>query len=161
MSRFIALLTSLLLSLVLARAALAAGAVEMQVEHIIVQSIEEYNQAMEAGTPEDWVKYFTDRVRRDGLLSVQEGKAAFADYVNWEFKTFRAKCVVKRILVTGRSAAVVFLWDAVHKPSGTPVKLEMVAVYEMASSGRFDSVSYYYDTAKAAKYFGESPAGAN
>ena len=133
--------------------ALAAGAVEMQVEHIVSLSIEEYNRAMEARDPEGWFKYFTDNVYRNGLLSVQEGKQAFSEYYRWEFKNFQAKCVPKKILITGRSAAVVFLWDAVHQPSGTPLQLEMVAIYEMASSGKFESVSFYYDTAKAAKFF--------
>jgi hypothetical protein len=32
----------------------------------------------------------------------------------------------------------------------------MVGVYEMAASGKFESVSFYYDTAKAAKFFSES-----
>jgi hypothetical protein len=51
---------------------------------------------------------------------------------------------------------VVFLWDAVHTPSGDPLRLVMVGVYEMAASGKFESVSFYYDTAKAAKFFSES-----
>jgi hypothetical protein len=135
------------------RTAVAAGAVEMQVEHIVSLSIEEYNQAMEAGDPEGWLKYFTDNVSRNALLSVQTGKREFSDYYRWEFENFKAKYVVRKILVNGRSAAVVFLWDAIHKPSGSPLQLEMVAVYEMGPSGRFESVSFYYDTAKAAKFF--------
>jgi len=154
MSRCGALLVSLLcLWSLQMRSAAAAGAVEMQVEHIVSLSIEEYNRAMEARDPEGWLKYFTDNVYRNSLLSVQEGKQAFAEYYRWEFKNFQAKCVPKKILVTGRSAAVVFLWDAVHQPSGTPLQLEVVAIYEMASSGKFESVSFYYDTAKAAKFF--------
>src|SRR5829696_5688181 len=129
------------------RTALAAGAVEMQVEHIVSLSIEEYNRAMEARDPEGWLKYFTDNVYRNSLLSVQEGKQAFAEYYRWEFKNFQARCVPKKILITGRSAAVVFLWDAIHQSSGTPLQLEVVAIYEMASSGKFESVSFYYDTA--------------
>jgi hypothetical protein len=143
------------------RTVLAAGAVEMQVEHIISLSIEEYNQSMEAGNPEGWLRYFTDSVYRNGLLSVQKGKEEFSDYYRWEFKTFQAKCVAKRILVSGRSAAVVFSWDAVHKPSGTPLQLEMVGIYEMATSGKFESVSFYYDTAKAAKFFAQRGAASN
>ena len=154
MSRSVALAVSLLcLWSFQARTVRAAGAVEMQVEHIISLSIEEYNRAMEARDPEGWLKYFTDNVYRNSLLSVQNGKQEFSDYYRWEFKNFQAKCVAKKILVTGRSAAVVFLWDAVHQPSGSPLQLEMVAVFEMASSGKFESVSFYYDTAKAAKFF--------
>ena len=156
MSRCVALVVSLLfLWSFQVRIALAAGAVEMQVEHIVSLSIEEYNRAMEARDPEGWLKYFTDNVYRNSFLSVQKGKEEFADYYRWEFKNFQAKCVAKKILVTGRSAAVVFLWDAVHQPSGTPLQLEMVGVYELASSGKFESVSFYYDTAKAAKFFAQ------
>ncbi len=162
MSRFVALVISLLcLSSSQVRTALAAGAVEMQVEHMISLSIEEYNQAMEVRDPEGWLKYFTDNVYRNGLLSVQQGKDAFADYYRWEFKNFQAKCVPRKILISGRSAAVVFLWDAVHKPSGSPLRLEMVGVYEMAASGKIESVSFYYDTAKAARFFAESGAASN
>ncbi len=138
--------------------ALAAGAVEMQVEHILVQTIDDYNQAMEANDPAGWVRYFTDNVRRHSPVSDQQGKKDFEAYCAWEFKNFQARYVTKKILVSGCSAAVVFVWDAVHKPSGTPLQIEMVAIYEMASSGRFDSVSFYYDTAKAAKFLAESTA---
>ncbi len=159
MSRFGALAVSLLCLLSFqAPTAFAAGAVEMQVEHIVVQAIDEYNQAMEANDPQGWLKYFTDNVRRHGPLSDQQGKKEFADYYGWEFKNFQAKWVTRRILVSGRAATVVFLWDAVHKPSGTPLQIEMVGICEMGSSGRFESVSFYYDTAKAAKLLVESDA---
>jgi hypothetical protein len=125
----------------------------MQVEHMISLSIEEYNQAMETGDPEGWLRYFTDNVSRNGLLSVQTGKKEFAEYYRWEFKNFQARYVLKKILASGRSAAVVFVWDAIHKPSGSPLQLDMVALYEMSSSGKFESVSFYYDTAKAARFF--------
>ena len=138
--------------------AFAAGAVEMQVEHLLVQVIEEYNQAMEANDSAGWMKYFTDNVQRHSPLSDQLGKKDFADYFTWEFKNFQAKYVTKKILVSGRSAAVVFVWDAIHKPSGTPLKIEMVGIYELSSSGRFDSVSFYYDTAKAGKVLADNAA---
>jgi predicted SnoaL-like aldol condensation-catalyzing enzyme len=140
------------------RTALAAGAVEMQVERIVSLSIEEYNQAMEAGDPEGWFKYFADNVRRDAPTSAQEGKQAFADYYRWEFQNFQARWVTKKILVSGRSAAVVFVWEAIHRPSGTAVKLDMVGVYELASSGKFESVAFYYDTAKVAQLLASSGA---
>jgi predicted SnoaL-like aldol condensation-catalyzing enzyme len=140
--------------------AFAAGAVEMQVEHILVQAIEEYNQAMEANDSAAWMKYFTDNVQRHSPLSDQLGKKDFSDYFAWEFKNFQAKYVTKKILVSGRSAAVVFVWDAIHKASGTPLKLEMVGIYELSSSGRFDSISFYYDTAKAGKLLADSAAAA-
>jgi hypothetical protein len=159
MSRFVAVAVLCLFSLQ-TRAALAAGAVEMQVEHIVVQAIDEYNQAMEANDPQGWLRYFTDNARRHGPLSDQEGKKELADYYGWEFKTFQAKWVTKKILVSGRSAAVVFLWDAIHKPSGAPIQLEMVAIYDMGPSGRFESVSFYYDTAKAGQLLAASDAPA-
>jgi ketosteroid isomerase-like protein len=166
MRKFVALATYFFPILVLCllsfhRIALAAGAVEMQVEHMISLSIDEYNQAMESGDPEGWLRYFTDNVSRNGLLSVQKGKGQFAEYYRWEFRNFQAKCVPKKIWVSGRTAAVLFAWDAVHKPSGNPVQVEMVGVYEMAASGKIESVSFYYDTAKVAKFFAESGSGSN
>jgi hypothetical protein len=133
-----------------------AGAVEMQVEHIITLSIGEYNRAMEAGDAELWLKYFTDNVTRDGLLSVQTGKAEFSEYYRWEFATFQAKYIVKKMFVSGRTAVVVFSWDAVHRPSGRSLRLDMAGVYELAASGKFESVSFYYDSAKAAKFLEET-----
>ena len=140
--------------------AFSAGAVEMQVEHILVQTIEEYNQSMEANDPAGWVRYFTDNVRRRSPLSDQQGKKDFADYCAWEFRTFKARHVTRKIIVSGRSAAVEFLWDAVHRPTGTPVQIEMVGIFELASSGKFESLSLYYDSAKAAKYFAEATSAA-
>ena len=138
--------------------AFAAGAVEMQVEHILVQTIDEYNQAMAANDPAGWVKYFTDNVRRHSPVSDQQGKKDFEAYCAWEFKNFQAKYVTKKILVSGRSAVVVFVWDAVHKPSGTSLQIDMVGIYELASSGKFESVSFYYDTAKTGKFLAENTA---
>jgi ketosteroid isomerase-like protein len=138
----------------------AAGAVEMQVEHILVQTIDEYNLAMEANDSAAWMKYFADNVSRRSPMGDHQGKKNFADYYAWEFKNFQAKYVTKKIIVSGRSAAIVFEWDAVHKASGTPVKIEMVAIYELASSGKFDSVSFYYDTAKAGKFLADNAAAA-
>lgn len=142
------------------RPVFAAGAVEMQVEHILVQTIDEYNLAMEANDSAAWMKYFTDNVSRRSPMGDQQGKKNFADYYAWEFKNFQAKYVTKKIIVSGRTAAIVFEWDAVHKVSGTPVKIEMVAIYELASSGKFDSVSFYYDTAKAGKFLADNAAAA-
>ena len=141
-----------------ARPLFAAGAVEMQVEHILVHAIDEYNLALEAGDSSGWMKYFTDNVTRHSPVSDQQGKKDFADYFAWEFKHFQAKYVTKKILVSGRSAAVVFVWDALHKLSGTALKLEMVGIYDLASSGKFDAVSFYYDSAKAGKFLGDSAA---
>lgn len=163
MSRWLALVTYLSVSILglpvlQTRTALAAGAVEMQVEHIVVQTIDEYNQAMEVNDPNTWLRYFTDNVHRHGPLSDQQGKQEFAEYYGWEFQNFRAKYVTKKILVSGRTAAVVLVWDAVHRSSGTPLQIEMVGIYELGPSGRFESVSFYYDTAKAGKLLAEAGA---
>lgn len=132
--------------------AAAAGAVEMQVERIVVIAIKEYNDAMAAGDTGGWLKYFTDNVKRHGPQSSQEGKQAFSDYYRGEFESFQARWATKKMIVSGRTAAVEFEWDAVHKASGTPLKVDMVAVFGMASSGKFDSVNFYFDTAKLGQY---------
>lgn len=153
-----ALLTSFLYLSLFVPMAHATGDVEMQVEHLLVQAIDEYNQAMEANDPAGWVKYFTDNVRRHSPVSDQQGKKDFADYYAWEFKNFQAKYVTKKMVVRGRSAAVVFVWDAVRRPAGAPLQIEMVGIFELATSGRIESVSLYYDTAKTAKLFTEITA---
>jgi hypothetical protein len=137
---------------------LAAGAVEMQVERIVLIAIEQYNQAMQAGDPGEWLKYFTDNVRRKDPLSAQQGKQAFTDHYAREFKDFQAQWTTRKMIISGRSAAVEFEWSGVHRPSGTPVKADAVAILELASSGKFESISYYFDTAEMRKYFAE---GAN
>ena len=147
---------TLLLSPFAPQQALAAGAVEMQVEHLVKQMIDEYNEAMEKGDPQQWLRYFTDNVRRQSPLSNQQGKQEFSDYYAGEFKAFQVKYVTKKILVSGRSAAVTFDWEGKHKPSGTPVKVDMVAIYDMATSGRFESVSFYFDTVKVAQMFADA-----
>jgi len=133
--------------------AIAAGAVEMQVDRIVKIAIMEYNSAMRDGDPAGWLKYFTDNVKRRDPQSAQEGKQAFAAYYGWEFENFQAGWSTKKVLISGRSGAVEFEWDAVHKASGTPLKVNMVAIFEMASSGKFESVDFYFDTAKLGSYF--------
>ena len=160
MRRSIAIATALValaLPLCATQVSHAAGAVEMQVEHIVVQSIEEYNQAMEAGDPQPWIRYFTDNVHRTSPLSNQQGRQAFADYYSWEFKNFQAKYTTKKIIVSGRSAAVIYDWEGTHKATGTPMKIDTVAIYELGASGRFESVSFYFDTAKVAALFAGGP----
>ncbi len=136
-------------------AALATGSVEMQVEHIINQAMDEYNQSMETSDASGWLKYFSDNVTRQSPLSSETGKKRFGEYFESEFKNFKAKYVVKKMIVGGRSAAVIFTWDAIHKATGDNVKIDMVGVYEMDTGGRFSSVVYYYDSAKAGKFIDE------
>jgi predicted SnoaL-like aldol condensation-catalyzing enzyme len=145
--------TSLLCcSLMQARTALAAGAVEMQVARIVNSAVDGYNGAMETGEQEKWLKYFTDNVNRQGPLSQQQGKQAFAEYYGREFETYQAKWTTKNMVISGRSGAVEFEWDAVHKASGEPLMLNMVAVFQLASSGKFESVKFYFDTAKLGEH---------
>ena len=141
----------LVLGSIFSSATFAAGAVEMQVESIIRQAMEEYNQSMENNDPAAWIKYFSDNVNRTSPVSSQSGKKDFSDFMAGEYKTFKARIVVKKMIVGGRSAAVVFTWDATHRKSGDSVRIDMVVVYEMGTSGRFDSVVYYFDPAKAGK----------
>lgn len=138
--------------------AFAAGAVEMQVEHMLMQAIDEYNAVSESGDIANWTKYFTDNVNRRSPLSEQSGKKDVGDYYAWEFKNFQAKMDAKKVLVSGRAGVVVFMWEGTHKASSTPIKVEMVGIFEMASSGRFDKVTYFYDTAKVGKLLSDSVA---
>ena len=154
---FVGIFISLLyLSAFQTRTALAAGAVEMQVERIVVNATNEYNDAMEAGEPGGWLKYFTDNVRRVGPQSAQQGKQEFSEYYRSEFENYRARWNTKKMIISGRSAAVIFEWDAVHKPTGAQHKVDMVAVFELASSGKFESVGFYFDTANLGQYASKS-----
>ena len=139
------------------RAASAAGAVAMQVERIVKIAIMEYNGAMRAGDPARWIKYFTNDVKRTAPQSTQEGMQAFTDYYAWEFENFEATWATKRMIISGSVGAVEFEWDAVHKASGKPVKVEMVAVVELASSGKFQSINFYYGNAQKTDYFAGAP----
>jgi len=143
----------LLLSLQM-RPAMAAGAVAMQVERIVKLAIMEYNSAMRDGDPAGWLKYFTSNVKRQGPRSTQEGQQAFADYYRREFANFEASWTTKRMIISGPAAAVEFEWEAVHKASGTPLKINMVAIFELASSGKFESVNFYFDPANLEQYLG-------
>jgi len=35
----------------------------------------------------------------------------------------------------------------VHKASNAPIKVNMVAVFQLAPNGKFDSVNFYFDSA--------------
>ena len=155
--KFVALVASvftslLCLSLLQTRTAVAAGSVEMQVARIVNSAVDGYNRAMETGDASGWLKYFTDNVHRQGPLSVQDGKQAFSEYYQREFETFQARWTTRHMVISGRSGAVEFEWEAVHKASATPMKVDMVAVFELASSGKFESVNFYFDTAKLGQY---------
>lgn len=129
--------------------ALAAGSVEMQVEHLVRQAMAEYNSAMETGDSASFAKYFASNATRESPLSRHAGRAELARYFEAEFKTYKASYQVKKMFVQGNSAAVVFTWDAADRKSGDALSIEMVGLYEVGSSGQFSSAVYYFDSAKA------------
>ncbi len=131
------------------RASHAAGSVEMQVEHLVKQAMEEYNSAMEAGDSAGFVKYFASNATRETPLSRHSGKPELIRYFDAEFKTYKASYQVKKMFVQGNSAAIVFTWDAVDRKSGDTLRIDMVGLYEVGSSGQFSSATYYFDSAKA------------
>lgn len=142
-------LVLLCLGLAVVRPAQAAGSVEMQVEHLVKQALEEYNAAMESGDSASFVKYFASNATRESPLSRQSGRADLAKYFDAEFKAYKATYQVKKIIVQGNSAAIVFTWDAVDRKSGDSLRIDMVGLYEVGSSGQFSSATYYFDSAKA------------
>ncbi len=154
MSRLVSLFPRLALALLClgpaaATTAQAAGSVEMQVEHLVKQAMEEYNAAMETGDSASFVKYFASNATRESPLSRQSGRADLARYFDAEFKAYKATYQIKKMLVQGNSAAIVFTWDAVDRKTGDFVKIDMVGLYEVGSSGQFSSATYYFDSAKA------------
>ncbi len=153
---FLLLAVMLLLFQFQTRPAVAAGAVAMQVERIIKIAIMEYNSAMRDGDAARWTKYFTDNVKRNAPQASQEGMKAFSDYYAWEFGNFDAAWTTKRMIISGPVGAVELEWDAVHKASGNPVKVNMVAIFELASSGKFQSVDFYFDSAGLGDYLAAS-----
>jgi hypothetical protein len=146
-----ALFVLLLCAITLPARALAAGAVEMQVERIVTTAIDEYNQAMEEGNPEAWFKYFSDNVRRGSPLGAQQGRAAFDEYYQGEFKSFKARWNVRKTIVMGRSAVALVECELSQRSGGADGKVDMAIVFELASSGRFESLDFYFDTVKVAK----------
>ena len=129
--------------------ALAAGSVEMQVEHLVKNAMAEYNSAMEANDSASFLRYFASNATRETPLSRHAGRAELARYFEAEFKTYKASFEVRKVFVQGNSAAIVFTWDAVDRKSGDALKIDMVGLYEVGSSGQFSSAIYYFDSAKA------------
>ena len=129
--------------------ALAAGSVEMQVEHLVKQAMAEYNTAMEANDSAAFLKYFASNAKRESPLSAQSGRDELGRYLEAEFKKFKASLQVKKMFVRGSSSAIVFTWDAVDRQTGDALKIDMLGVFEVGSSGQFSSAAYYFDSAKA------------
>jgi hypothetical protein len=139
------------------RSAMAAGAVAMQVERIVKLAIMGYNSAMRSGDESKWLKYFTDNVNRRSPTGSQSGMEAFTNYYNWEFVNFDASMTTKRMIISGPVGAVEFEWNAVHKASGKEVTIDMIGVFELASSGKFEAVRFYFDPTKTADLFAGAP----
>ncbi len=129
--------------------AIAAGSVEMQVEHLVKDAMVEYNSAMEANDSAAFLKYFSSNATLETPLVKKSGRADLGAYLENEFKTFKASYQIKKTFIKGNSAAIVFTWDAVNRATGDAVKIEMVGVYEVGSSGQFSSAVYYFDSAQA------------
>jgi ketosteroid isomerase-like protein len=140
---------AILLAAALAGDALAAGSVEMQVEHLVKNAMAEYNTAMEANDSASFLKYFASNATRETPLSRHAGRAELARYFEAEFNAYKASFQVKKLFVQGNSAAIVFTWDAMDRKTGDTLKIDMVGLYEVGPSGQFSSATYYFDSAKA------------
>jgi hypothetical protein len=143
------LLTAGLLASVFATSAFAAGSVAMQVEHLIKQAMAEYNSAMEEGDSAAFAKYFASNARYESPLFRYAGREQIARHMDAEFKAYKARYQVNKMFMQDNSAAIVLTWDAVDRQSGEQVKLDMVGLFEVGSSGQFSSAVFYYDSAKA------------
>lgn len=143
------LLAAFALATAFSGSAMAAGSVEMQVEHLVKQAMAEYNTAMETSDSASFAKYFASNATFETPTARYSGRKDIGKYFESEFKTFKATYDVKKMLVQGSSAAIVITWDGVDRTSGDALKVEMVGVYEVGSSGQFSSARYYYDSAKA------------
>ena len=143
------LLAAFALATAFSGSAMAAGSVEMQVEHLVKQAMAEYNTAMETSDSASFAKYFASNATFETPTGRFSGRKEIAKYFEAEFKTFKATYDVKKMLVQGSSAAIVITWDGVDRTSGDALKVEMVGVYEVGSSGQFSAARYYYDSAKA------------
>lgn len=143
------LLAAFALTAAFSAPAMAAGSVEMQVEHLVKQAMAEYNTAMEANDSASFAKYFASNATLETPMARLSGRKDIAKYFESEFKTFKATYDVKKTLVQGSSAAIVITWEGTDRTSGDALKVEMVGVYEVGSSGQFSSARYYYDTARA------------
>jgi len=143
------LLAAFALATAFSGSAMAAGSVEMQVEHLVKQAMAEYNTAMETSDSASFAKYFASNATFETPTGRFSGRKEIAKYFEAEFKTFKATYDVKKTMVQGSSAAIVIVWEGTDRSSGDALKVEMVGVYDVGSSGQFSSARYYYDSAKA------------
>ena len=121
----------------------------MQVEHLIRQAMAEYNSAMEEGDSAAFVKYFSSSAKFESPLFNLNGRADLTRHFAAEFKTYDARYRVKKMFVQDNQAAIVMTWEATDRKSGDSLKLDLMALFEVGSSGQFSSATYYYDPAQA------------
>lgn len=139
----------LLLAAGFATSSFAAGSVSMQVEHLVKQALAEYNTAMEEGDSAAFTKYFASNARYESPLVRYSGRADLTRHFDAEFKAYKARFQLTRVYVQDNSAAVVMTWDAVDRKTDEAVKIDMVGVFEVGSSGQFSSAVLYFDSARA------------
>lgn len=143
------LLAGFFLAALLAPSAFAAGSVAMQVEHLVKQAMAEYNTAMEDGDSAAFIKYFASNAKYESPLFRYAGRNELAKQIDAEFKTYKARFQVTKMFVQESSAAIVMTWEGVDRKSGDEVKIDMVGLFEVGSSGQFSSAIFYFDSAKA------------
>ena len=143
------LLAALLLASMLAPAAFAAGSVAMQVEHLVKQSVAEYNSAMEEGDSAAYAKYFASNAKYESPLVRLSGRTELARHFDAEFRTYKARIQVTRMFIQENWAAIVMTWEATDRASNDEIRIDMVGLFEVGSSGQFSSAALYFDSAKA------------
>lgn len=143
------LAAAFLMASTFAGSSFAAGSVSMQVEHLVKQAIAEYNSAMEEGDSAAFAKYFASNARYESPLARYSGRTELARHLEAEFKAYKARFQVTRMFVQDNSAALVMTWDAVDRKSDEPIRIDMVGLFEVGSSGQFSSAVFYFDSAKA------------
>jgi hypothetical protein len=142
---------------IMIQSASAAGSVAMQAESLMKLAPQAYNMGMRNGDPAKWNQYFESKVRRTAPGIVIDGEAALQAYNQWEFDTFKAKWVTKRITVHDLVGAMEYEWSATHKPSGDKIKIDGVAMFELGMSGKVKNIDFYFDSAGVDKYFQSAP----
>lgn len=143
------LVVALLVAPLFASSAFAAGSVAMQIEHLIRQSVAEYNSAMEEGDSAAYLKYFASNAKYESPVFAYTGRTDLAKHFAAEFKTYKARYKVNRMYLLENTAAILLTWEAEDRNSGNTVTIDMVGVYEVGSSGQFSSAVFYFDSAKA------------
>lgn len=130
-------------------AAFAAGSVSMQIEHLVRQSVAEYNSAMEDGDSSAYLKYFASNAKYESPVFQYSGRSELGKHFAAEFKTFKARYKVNRMFLQDNTAAIVLTWEAEDRKSGDTTSIDMVGLYEVGASGQFSSAVLYFDSAKA------------